>query len=227
MREAEGAGVSAPARATNGARELPRGRHELTRAAVADSQRTRLLDAMAEVVAEKGYVAATVADVVAAAGVSRRTFYEQFEHKEACFLAAHRAGLELLLNEIRDAVTPLAREDWRGRARASIESYLRTLAERPSAAWAFTVEALGAGPHALEQRAQVLVRWVAQWRALHETARRQDQSLRSVSDDELAVLVGGIEELVRECMRSRSAQELPGLAPRITEVALATLGGGA
>jgi AcrR family transcriptional regulator len=219
--QAEGAGVSAPAR------ELPRGRHELTRAAVADSQRTRLLDAMAEVVAEKGYVAATVGDVVATAGVSRRTFYEQFEHKEACFLAAHQAGLELLLREIGDAVAPLPRDDWRGRAQASIDAYLRTLAERPAAAWAFTVEALGAGPHALEQRAKVLVRWVAQWRALHETARREDPKLRSVSDDELAVLVGGIEELVRECMRSRSAAGLPKLAPRVTKVALATLGGGA
>ena len=209
------------------ARELPRGRHDLTRAAVADSQRTRLLDAMVEVVAEKGYVAATIGDVVAAAAVSRRTFYEQFEHKEACFLAAHHAGLELLLREIRDAVAPLPRDDWRGRARASIESYLRTLADRPAAAWAFTVEALGAGPHALEQRAQVLVRWVAQWRALHEAARREDPSLRAVSDDELAVLVGGIEELVRERMRSHGAKELPGLAPRVTKVALAALGGGA
>ncbi|MEA2273245.1 MAG: hypothetical protein QOI98_1953 [Solirubrobacteraceae bacterium] len=217
--------MSAPARATNAARELPRGRHELTRAAVADSQRSRLLDAMAEVVADKGYVAATVGDVVAAAAVSRRTFYEQFEHKEACFLAAHQAGLELLLREIRDALAPLPRDDWRGRAQASIEAYLRTLAERPAAAWAFTVEALGAGPHALEQRAHVLARWVVQWRDLHEMARRQDRRVREVSDDELTVLVGGIEELVRECLRSSGADKLPQLAPRITDVALSTLAG--
>src|SRR5882724_3806888 len=64
---------------------LPSGRHGLAREAVVASQRGRLLDAMAEVVAEKGYQATTVADVVERAGVSRRTFYEQFPDREACF----------------------------------------------------------------------------------------------------------------------------------------------
>lgn len=189
--------------------------HALTREAVARSQRTRLLDAIAEVVAEKGYAAATVADVVAAAGVSRRTFYEQFDGLESCFLAAHQAGLDLLLEAIRDAVADLPRDDRHGRAEASIAAYLGTLAERPAHAWAFTVEALGAGPQTLEQRARLLRRWVAQWRML---------AVRDVSGDELTVLVGGIEELVRECLRSRGADALPDLGPRITQVALATLG---
>jgi AcrR family transcriptional regulator len=210
----------------NTTRELPRGRHELTRAAVAASQRSRLLDAMAEVVAAKGYTAATIGEVVAEAGVSRRTFYEQFESKESCFLAAHQAGLELLLHAIHDAVARLPRDDWRARAEASVDAYLGALADRPAAAWAFTVEALGAGTEALEQRARVLARWVAQWQTLHEMARRQDPKVREVSEDELAVLVGGIEELVRDCLRSRGAEHLPKLSPRITQVALATLGGG-
>src|SRR5258706_9322051 len=60
---------------------LPSGRHGLTREAVVASQRGRLVDAMAQVVAEKGYPAATVADVGERAGGSRRTFYEQFADK--------------------------------------------------------------------------------------------------------------------------------------------------
>lgn len=50
--------------------------------------------------------------------------------------------------------------------------------------------------------------------------------MRAVSDDELLVLVGGVEEMVRECLRAQGAERLPDLAPRITRVALATLGGG-
>ena len=83
---------------------LPSGRHGLTRDVVVASQRTRLVDAMAQIVAEKGYPATTVADVVERAGVSRRTFYEQFADKEACFLAAYDAGLEAVLCRVGYAV---------------------------------------------------------------------------------------------------------------------------
>ena len=67
----------------------PSGRHRLPREVVAQSQRERMLEAMIRVVAKKGYAATTIADVTKAAGVSRTTFYELFEDKEACFLAAY------------------------------------------------------------------------------------------------------------------------------------------
>ena len=89
----------------NPATRLPSGRHGLTREAVVASQRSRLIDAMAQVVAERGYPATTVADVVERAGVSRRTFYEQFADKEACFLAAYDVGLTAGLEEmVRDCL---------------------------------------------------------------------------------------------------------------------------
>ena len=59
-------------------------------------QRARLLEAMVRAVAEKGYEAATVADAVRLAKVSRGTFYELFSSKEACLLAAYQAGYEVL-----------------------------------------------------------------------------------------------------------------------------------
>ena len=70
-------------------RKLPRRAHDLSRADVSESQRWRLLEAVTEVVAERGYEGASVAHVIAAAGVSRKTFYEHFADKEACFLAAY------------------------------------------------------------------------------------------------------------------------------------------
>ena len=76
---------------------LPRGRHGLTREQVVQSQRERIFRAMAEVMAQKGYVATSVADVLRAAKVSRETFYEQFESKEDCFMSAHAAAVEVVM----------------------------------------------------------------------------------------------------------------------------------
>ena len=205
--------------------QLPRGRHELTRAAVQASQRSRLLDAVAESVAEKGYAAVTVGDVVARAAVSRRTFYEQFADLEACFLEAYQAGMELLLDEIRVAVRAAPAAGWRDRVETSVRAYLDALAARPEAAWAFSIEAVGAGPRVLEHRGLVMGRWVRQWHELQVVAHGEERGLPTIADDHLLVLVGGIEELVRDCLRTRGAQHLPELADRITEIAVVTLGG--
>jgi AcrR family transcriptional regulator len=70
---------------------LPRGPHSLTREQVASNQRLRVGMAMLEAVGESGYVATTVADVVARAGVSRKAFYQHFTNKEDCFLATYDA----------------------------------------------------------------------------------------------------------------------------------------
>lgn len=58
---------------------LPRGRHGLPREAVAESQRGRIQAAMIDVVAARGYADTRVVDVIGAAGVSRKTFYELFD----------------------------------------------------------------------------------------------------------------------------------------------------
>jgi AcrR family transcriptional regulator len=205
--------------------QLPSGRHELTREAVAASQRQRLLDGVAEAVAAKGYAATTIGDVVAAAAVSRRTFYEQFPDIESCFLVAYQSGMELLLSEIAPALRRHPGADWRSRVRISLEAYLEALSVRPAAAWAYSIEALGAGPAVLEHRAAVMRRWVEQWRGLLRLAREQGHSPPKISDEQLLLLVGGIEELVRECLRARGAQHLPELAGPLSEIAITTLGG--
>src|SRR6185312_6723758 len=102
------------------ARALPRGPHGLTRDEVVASQRGRMIDAMAQTVAAKGYTATTVADVVAHAGVSRKTFYEHFADREECFLAAYDAAVDVLLGAVaeRMAAGPSSEIDWRERVRA-------------------------------------------------------------------------------------------------------------
>src|SRR6476620_9401876 len=80
-------------------------------------QRAKVLQAMIDVVAEKGYAAATVADAVRAARVSRGTFYALFESKESCFIEAYRRGVEQLVARIESA-THEQHGDWRARLRA-------------------------------------------------------------------------------------------------------------
>ncbi len=102
-------------------------------------QRARLLEAMVRAVAEHGYDAATVTDAVRLARVSRGTFYELFESKEACLLAAYRAGYEVLEERIRSAVRDA--RDWREELRLGIRAYLQTLEQDPVFARVYLIEA--------------------------------------------------------------------------------------
>jgi AcrR family transcriptional regulator len=215
-----------PTRRTPGSPErLPSGRHGLTRETVVASQRGRLIEAMAQVVAEKGYGPTTVADVVERAGVSRRTFYEQFADKEACFLATYGMGAELMLTRIRQAVENLTQADWRARARAGVETYMAVLAEEPEFAWALHIEVLGAGPAALERRAVLLGIFAELWRGLHARARQEEpERIPELPPEVFATLTGGLEELVRERLRTHGAPSLPDLSESALAATLTILG---
>src|SRR5204863_8019072 len=100
---------------------LPRGRHKLSADTVKASQRERALRAMIECVGEEGWAKTTVPDVVARARVSRNSFYEHFEAKTACFLAA----LDGAAGELLDAMFDLASEpDWITMLRRGMRAYL-------------------------------------------------------------------------------------------------------
>ena len=190
---------------------------------MAGSQRVRLLDAVARVVADKGYGAATVADVIALAGVSRRTFYEHFPGLEDCFLAAYEDGMRGLFAAIRSALVGVPRDDFALRTRVAIDAYLAAMASLPAAAWSFTVEVLGAGRRALEQRDWVMAQWVEQWRAFHQLRQRALPGLADVSGAQLLALVGGMEELVRDHLRRHGAASLPQIGKALCAFAASAL----
>src|SRR5690349_19143195 len=127
--------------------QLPRGRHGIPREEVLASQRGRMLWAMADAVAQRGYVKVTVADVLRGAGVSRETFYEHFKDKEECFLAALEGAAQLLTGEVRDAVGAVA-SPAEG-LEAMLGAYLETMAREPVAARTFLIEVYGAGQRAI------------------------------------------------------------------------------
>jgi AcrR family transcriptional regulator len=168
-----------------------------------------MLDAVVVAVAEKGFAEMTVADVVSGAGVSRRTFYEHFDDKLDCFLAAYEARSEALLHEVEAAV---ASAPPRERLRAGLTAYLERLAAEPMFARVLIIDILGAGPKALEVRER--------WR------KRFAKSYRGVSRDEdvLRALVGGIAELVQARLIAGEAERLPELVPTLVKFVKAVAG---
>jgi AcrR family transcriptional regulator len=123
---------------------LPRGRHGLPRELVERSQRERLLAAVVRVTVERGYASTTVADILGEAGVGRESFYELFDDKLDCMLAAHK----ILLDNLEEQVRAGYAEDgpWPQRVRKSLSVTLDWFAADPDAARFTLVELSTTGP---------------------------------------------------------------------------------
>jgi AcrR family transcriptional regulator len=203
---------------------LPRGPHSLGREAVRDSQRRRMLDAVTAAVAEKGFGATVVADVVSRAGVSRKTFYEHFTDRDDCFMAAYEDGLAELQATMAEAVLAAsAVADPVVWLRASIRSYLGFLAERPALARTFVLEVLAAGPAALARRAAAYEEFATVTRAWHERARAVRPQYPDVPERLYLAVVGAGHGLVAEEVRQGRSARLAELEPLLLHVHLALL----
>jgi AcrR family transcriptional regulator len=198
---------------------LPRGRNAAPREVVWESQRGRLLGAMAAAVGSAGYAEATVADVIARAGVSRKTFYEHFENKLECFLAAYDAGVEMTLGAIDEAIAQ-APDEAIAIAEAGTRRYLEVLAGNPAFARTFLVEVLAAGPEALARRARVHERFAEQLAVVWHAASpgRPDPPAHVFRG-----CVGAIHELVTDHVMREGADSLPMLLEPILEIERALL----
>lgn len=127
---------------------LPAGREDLAEPLIAHSQRERILVAMAETCAEKGYGATTIADICEPAGVSRATFYELFKDKEDCFHAAMELSLADAMGRIVEVYSP--DKPWATTVRDAAAAFLDLLASRPNFARMALVEAPSASDRGLE-----------------------------------------------------------------------------
>jgi AcrR family transcriptional regulator len=194
---------------------LPAGHHGLPREFVLRSQRERMLDAMAQVCASEGYGGATVAAVIARAGVSRKTFYEQFRDREDCFLAAYDAILARFLGEVIAAFQQ-PELDWPQRVRAAIRALLAFLAAEPAYARMCIVEVLAAGERANE-RYTWAVRALAN---MLEEGRAELPNPGEVPASMAGVVIEGGAFLIREQILAGRTERLETLLPDITYAAL-------
>jgi AcrR family transcriptional regulator len=123
---------------------LPRGRHGLPRELVERSQRERLLAAVVRVTVAKGYESTTVGDILGEAGVGRESFYELFDDKLGCMVAAHQILLDDLEERVREVY--LGEGPWPPRLREALRVALEWFAADPEATRFLLVETSTVGP---------------------------------------------------------------------------------
>jgi AcrR family transcriptional regulator len=190
---------------------LPRGPHWLTREQVATSQRTRLMAAVVDVVAERGYAAATIAAITRRAGVSPKTFYEHFKDKLDCFLASYEVFVETLMGRMAAEVAPDA--SWHDFISSTLAAYLLTLEDNPAVARAFLIEMHGAGPVARRRRREAYGQLAAVIKERHEAIRERDPTLGALPDGVYLGITHGVREVVCDALEERPRPRLIDLAP--------------
>lgn len=141
--------VAAASHARATPERLPRGRHGLPAGVVARSQRTRIIYGTAEVMMDKGFANATVADIVAAAGVSREVFYEHFTDKLHAFMEAQRYSTQEVLDAC--AAAYFSAEAWPDRVWRALRMLIGLIASHPTLSYLRLVECYAAGPAALSR----------------------------------------------------------------------------
>jgi AcrR family transcriptional regulator len=194
-------------------------RNGLARERVADIQRARMLAAMVALVAERGLADTAVARVVRRAGVSRRTFYEHFEDREECFLAAFDDGVERASRWVLDAYDPKA--SWVQRVGTALAASLSFLDSDRDTGRLLVVESLGAGAMALERRRRVLAPMIA----LVEEGRGQARAGSQPAPLTAEGVVGGALSIVHARLLGAEPGRLVELAGPLTSmIALPYLG---
>lgn len=199
---------------------LPRGRHKLDPGTVRASQRERLIRAMLETVAERGYEATTVPDVVARARVSRNAFYEFFSDKTNCFIAAcDEEAADLLEVVLRFA----SARSWSVALRQGTRAYLAWWAQRPAFARAYFIGLPAAGEPAVAQRERGYARFRDVFQELGRQARTEQRGLAPLPEIAPRALVLAITELVAEEVRAGRTESLPALEDDVVLIAIKLL----
>lgn len=189
---------------------LPRGRHGLPRAFVVSNQRERIIDALAVVCATKGYSAATVEDVIAQAGVSRRTFYDLFSSKQECFLIAYELIMDRVIRAVEHAYTS-GDSEWAQRMTRLLETLLGQLAAEPELARLVMVDVLAAGQAALERRDAALRRFEVFFNAGAVGLPIPDQERRVLA----RAVIGGLAEALYNRIATGETDKLPDAGPNL------------
>jgi AcrR family transcriptional regulator len=200
-------GQSSPRRARSKAASAPRYRRSypgVARRTLKRSQRERLVDAMIALAAERGYQAVSVEALCSLAGTSPVTFYEHFEGKEECFLAAYRACAEHIFAPMAAAVTD---DEYSEAPRLALEVLLRGLEGEPQAGRVLFIEALGAGPAIRAERGRVLAEFE---RRTEELLARAPEGASTI-DVPLTAVIGALRHVISRHLRTHAEDLLPTL----------------
>lgn len=203
-RKGEGAAAGLP--------RLPPGRHGLSREFVVKNQRDRISSGMIRVVVERGYHDASVTQVVAAAGVSRRTFYNYYSDRAEAFFEVYREVTDFLCASMREAGE--AQRGWPARVRAEIEALLETFAANPDLVRFCLVAPPAAGGEVATAYRDFLGRLLAVFvEGLPKRSRKPAPAAEYG-------LIGGLAALLVDAAEQGGAAAITALAPEATELVL-------
>jgi AcrR family transcriptional regulator len=195
-------------------RRLPPGRSEDRDAARRD-QRERLFAAMVAACAEKGYEATSVEDLLRGSGVSRATFYEQFDDKASCFRATEDEILARAISAVAEELGG-GKGDGAGSPQAALEAFVRVVVDQPAAARMCLVESYAAGATGIEPVRRA-IDWIV---LLARDAAEQLPGRAGMPPELLRGIIGGIYQVVYGRLFQRREEDLPGLVPDLWDWAM-------
>lgn len=170
--------------------------------------RRDLIGALAGCVAEKGYSATTIADIVAMAHVSKRTFYEHFSGKEDCLIGLYEHVTRNLMKVIRGAGGEEFVE-WRVLVSNGAAAFLSALDSMPDFSRTLLVEMQGAGERAFQMRQETLRRFAQTIVDLVELGRPSNPDMGPLTTSLALAIVGGINELLLQAIDKPSRPDRP------------------
>jgi AcrR family transcriptional regulator len=177
-------------------------------------------------VAESGYQAVTVADIVRRAKVSRAAFYAHFTGKEDCFLTAAREGGDLMLSRVTQATHALPPDMPDEQVlRVACRAFLEFLADEPAFATVFYVDVFAVGLAAIDGLKAAGRQFAAMNAKWHERSRVRHPEWPAVPPEAYIALVGATGELVRAVVRTGKTETLPELEDTLVALHLAVLAG--
>jgi AcrR family transcriptional regulator len=194
-------------------RPLP-GRQQLSREFIAQHQRVRIIAALARESSEQGYQQVTVADIVSRAGIARNTFYENFRSKEDCFLATQEHAMTAALERVVGGAGEL--DNWADRVRAGLTAFLGYVTEEPALARTCMVEALSAGPAAVERYEKSQLAFVSLFKLGRDVSPRGGQLPETLEE----AIIGGVFWIVYQRLAVGEVTAIPTLLPELIEFAL-------
>lgn len=173
------------------------------------SERERLLEAMVRVAAAKSYEATTIDDVTEAATVSRETFDSMFASKEACFLEAYDAVIDVLVAHVSTAFESTVGQPWQDRIAAALRALVDLLAAEHDIARMAMVEVTAVGEDARIRYRAALGRFTY----FLEEGRTASPQGEELPADTARFAIGGATSMIFDEVRAGRGPDLRGLLP--------------
>jgi AcrR family transcriptional regulator len=210
----EAAEVAERARAIEG--PLRSGRSALGRGEVLNSQRARIVDAVAAIVTERGLAALTIPEIVRRANVSNETFYAIYPSKHNAFLGAQKVGMRQALR-VADAAYRRCLPDWPTAIATGLRALVDYLVAEPAHAHLSIVDTLGASPETIAVRQEMLGAFASYFSAGRELSAGAPPASAIAAE----AVVGGCWQVLHHFLDTGRLADLPAATPQITFLTLA------